>query len=109
MRGEYLLSCPQLSTKPPCMTATVQPRQDPIASASPFEARLLEENGELMDGAALRRLLHMGHDRSFRRALAAGHLPVSVFHLPGRKGWFARTGDVAAWLASLGSEQREPL
>lgn len=54
-----------------------------------------------MTGASLRLLLHMKHERAFRRAAAAGRLPVSVFRLPGRKGWFARTRDVAAWLASL--------
>jgi hypothetical protein len=82
------------------------PPFDPSPSASHIvlnatEVRLLDENGELMTGTSLRRLLHMKHERAFRRAMASGRLPVSVFQLPGRKGWFARTRDVAAWLVSL--------
>lgn len=71
------------------------------AIKNPIEISLLGAHGELMTGADLRRLLRMNHERAFRRAAAAGRLPVSVFRLPGRKGWFARTRDVAAWLASI--------
>lgn len=68
-----------------------------------YESMLLEKHGELMDGPALRGLLHIKHERTFRRAVAAGALPVGVFRLEGRKGWYARTRDVAAWLASVGN------
>jgi len=85
------------------MTTSAVPPGAPHFLGSSIEQALLEEHGELMTGASLRRLLHMGHERAFRRALTAGRLPVSVFQLPGRKGWFARTRDVAHWLACVGA------
>lgn len=72
--------------------------------AYPYESDLLARHGELMDGAALMALLHMNHERTLRRAIASNTLPVSVFRLAGRKGWYARTRDVAAWLVSIGGE-----
>jgi len=83
---------------------TKDPTDDEIQSLpNSYESTLLEKHGELMDGAALRILLHMKHERTFRRAIAASALPVGVFRLAGRKGWYARTRDVAAWLASVGN------
>lgn len=64
---------------------------------------LLQIHGEIMDSDALAELFKFGSERSFRRAAAGGHLPVSVFRISGRRGWFARTRDVAAWLDRLGS------
>ena len=61
---------------------------------------LLALHGELMDGQALAALFKFGSDRSFRRSASKGALPVSVFRVPGRRGWFARTRDVGLWLAS---------
>lgn len=83
---------------------TKGPTDDKVQSLrDSYESTLLEKHGELMDGAALRGLLHMSHERTFRRAIAASALPVGVFRLAGRKGWYARTRDVAAWLASVGN------
>ena len=59
---------------------------------------LLASHGELMQGPALAELFKFGSDRSFRRAAAAASLPIEVFRLPGRRGWFARTRDVELWL-----------
>lgn len=67
---------------------------------------LLERYGELLPGSAIRALLHFSSDRSFRRAAAKQALPIPVFRVPGRRGWFARTRDVVAWLdrvAAVGS------
>jgi hypothetical protein len=58
-------------------------------------------HGDLMDGKALAGLLKFGSDRSFRRAAARGTLPVSVFRIKGRSGWFVTTRDVAAWMAGV--------
>ena len=62
---------------------------------------LLERYGELMPGQAIRALLHFGSEQSFRRAAAKQTLPVTVFKVPGRPGWFARTRDVWQWLESV--------
>lgn len=63
-------------------------------------ACLLALHGELMDGQALAALFKFGSDRSFRRNASQGRLPVSVFRVPGRRGWFARTREVGQWLSS---------
>ena len=60
-----------------------------------------------MDGRALTALFKFGSDRSFRRSARKGMLPVSVFRIQGRRGWFARTEDVAVWLAAIGDEARD--
>lgn len=64
-------------------------------------ARLLASYGELMDSQALTAFFKFGSDRSFRRSAVKGALPVGVFRIPGRRGWFARTRDVAVWLAAI--------
>lgn len=69
---------------------------------------LLRENGEIMNGRALAELLKFGSDRSFRRAAAKGRLPVSVFRMDGRTGWFARTREVAEWLRGQERSRAEP-
>lgn len=66
---------------------------------SDFLRDLRHLHGDLMDGKALAGLLKFGSDRSFRRAAAKGTLPVSVFRVKGRSGWFVTTRDVAAWMA----------
>lgn len=67
------------------------------------EARLVACHGDLMDSRALTALFKFGSPRSFRRSAAKGLLPVNVFRVTGRRGWFARTRDVAAWLAAAGA------
>jgi hypothetical protein len=63
---------------------------------------LLNLHGELMTSRDLAALFRFGSDRSFRRAAQTGALPVAIVKVPGRRGWFARTREVAAWLESLG-------
>jgi hypothetical protein len=86
---------------------------DPPAPTSPRDADpdltdLLARHGVLMDGRALAALFKFGSSRSFRRAAQNGALPVSVFRIAGRRGWFARSRDVAAWLASAGALPTPP-
>lgn len=61
-----------------------------------------------MDAGALSALLKFPSDRAFRRAVAKGALPVTVFRIPGRPGVHARTRDIAAWLATVGSTPAQP-
>jgi len=58
----------------------------------------LAEHDQLLDSHELARIFKFGSARSFRRAAVAGNLPVSVFRLPGRRGWYSRAADVADWL-----------
>ena len=62
---------------------------------------LVAQHGELLTGERLRTLLGYQSGRSFLRASKEGRLPISVFRLPGRRGVFARTRDLAAWLSGL--------
>jgi len=68
---------------------------------------MVDIHGEIIGGEALYRCLGFRSARSFQRALQAGNLPVQTFLLPGRRGRFARTRDVALWLATLGEEPGE--
>src|SRR3546814_17146233 len=65
---------------------------------------LLARHGELMDSQALIAFFKFGSDRSFRRSAAKAALPVAVFRVPGRSGWFARTQDVTLWLTTAGQK-----
>lgn len=65
-------------------------------------SRLLAAHGELITGDDLRRVLGYGSERSFSRAIKEGSVPIPLVRIPGRRGRFARTHDVAKWLAGLG-------
>ncbi|MBS0217671.1 MAG: hypothetical protein JSR63_05765 [Proteobacteria bacterium] len=78
-------------------------RAGPPQELSVLEADgLLAKHGELMNSQALATFFKFGSDRSFRRSAEQGTLPVRVFRIQGRKGWFARTVDVAQWLITVG-------
>lgn len=72
------------------------------ASEPDIRTELLARYGELLSGQVLQRCLGFRSLRSFQRALSEERLPVPTFTLEGRRGTYARTRDVAAWLASLG-------
>ena len=55
----------------------------------------------LIGGKQLRSLLGFESGEAFRAAIRAGRVHVALMKIEGRKGWFARTADVSAWLASL--------
>lgn len=76
-------------------------------SASPrpeLLAGLLDQWGYVMGSAGIRMALGFSTQQALRHAIQAGHIPFHVFTLKGRKGPFARTHDVAAWLASHASD-----
>ncbi len=57
--------------------------------------------GPIVGGEKLSRLLGYPSSEAFRQALSRGQLPVETFNIPHRRGKFAYTGDIAAWLGSL--------
>src|SRR3546814_8197240 len=75
---------------------TVDRPASSTAAMSQDSVGLLARHGELMDSQALIAFFKFGSDRSFRRSAAKAALPVAVFRVPGRSGWFARTHDVAS-------------
>lgn len=63
--------------------------------------KMLKEFGPLMGGEDLRRALGYRTAPAFARAVRLKTVGVRVFEIPGRRGKFALTADVATWLASL--------
>ncbi|MEZ5616439.1 MAG: hypothetical protein C3F19_11425 [Rhodocyclales bacterium] len=63
--------------------------------------KMLKEFGPLMGGEDLRRALGYRTSAALARAARMGAVGVAVFDIPNRRGKFALTVDVAAWLTSL--------
>lgn len=86
---------------------TCSPVQPPRLS-HPLVSALITAHGELIGGVELARCLGFRTTRAFQKAAAADRLPVETFVLEGRRGRFARTRDIAIWLASLGEVPDKP-
>lgn len=61
---------------------------------------LLERHGPLLTGEALRASLGYPSQAALRQSLSRNTTPVKTFRIPGRRGRFALTLDVAQWLAT---------
>lgn len=75
-----------------------------------IEEKLFARYGALMGGAELYAALGFKSYAAFYRAKKIGEQGVSIFQLPGRRGWFALTEDVAVWLRQQArkSKSRSP-
>lgn len=60
--------------------------------------QLFDRYGPALGGRDLYAALGFKTYASFHRSKQRGEVGVHVFPLPGRRGWFALTADVAAWL-----------
>jgi len=87
-----------------CTTRRTSSIVQPPPLAHQIVSALLSAHGELIGGVELARCLGFRTTRAFQKAAAAERLPVETFVLEGRRGRFARTRDIAIWLASLGEE-----
>lgn len=85
------------------MTKADQPDSVRDNQGMPSRESLEAAHGFIVSGPALSRLLGYRSGDAFRKATQRGTLPVHTFTLPHRKGQFARTADIAQWLASLPS------
>lgn len=59
---------------------------------------LAVEHGPLLDAAATAKALGFKSQDALRQARRDGRLPISMFRLPGRRGWFASTQAVIDWI-----------
>ena len=59
---------------------------------------LLQQYGPLMGGADLRKAIGYRSAAAFQRAVREKIIDIRVFGIPGRRGKFALTLEVAAWL-----------
>jgi len=62
--------------------------------------QLFEKFGPTMGGLDLYAALGFKTYSAFHRSQQLGELGIHVFKLPGRRGWFALSNDVARWLES---------
>lgn len=65
-----------------------------------LEHELTVQHGPMMTGEPLRIALGYPSKESFRQAFVRKTTPIPIFTLERRRGKFALTKDVAAWLAS---------
>lgn len=72
----------------------------PGAAADEFEARLTRALGPVVGGSELMQALGYRTPAAFRKALQRDLVPIHTFTLAGRRGRFAATADIAAWLWS---------
>jgi hypothetical protein len=52
----------------------------------------------ILSGAETARIMGFPTTEALYKARQAGRLPVTLFQLPGRRGWFASTSAVRDWL-----------
>lgn len=69
------------------------------ADATALLERLTAQHGELIGGMTLARCLGYRTPRAFQVALQRRQVPIVTFPLAGRRGRFARTFELARWLA----------
>jgi hypothetical protein len=62
---------------------------------------LLDKHGPLMGGTDLIRALGFSNTAAFREAHRKGRLGVHIFSIPERRGRFALTQDIAAWIEQV--------
>lgn len=67
---------------------------------------LLEHYGPLIGGVELRNMLGYKAASTFNRAKRLNLIGVKIFEIPNRRGSFALTKDVADWLQSISSSER---
>lgn len=82
------------------------PRHADEAKYPSIADSLQEKHGYLIGGGALVKALAYPNTSAFRQAHSRGTVPVTVFDIPNRRGKFAYTADVAAWLASFGRDKK---
>jgi hypothetical protein len=75
--------------------------QEPFELAMQLHESLLQKYGTVVGGTDLSRILGYKSTDTLRKAIQNKTLPLAVFSIPGRKGKFAVTMEVANWLIAL--------
>lgn len=75
---------------------------DDVQTEADFLSVLMDRYGPLMGGADLMKALGYSNSKAFRQARLQNRLGIHVFSIPRRKGPYAHTHDVAAWLSEIG-------
>lgn len=72
-------------------------------SGESLETKYLRTYGGLLNAAQTAKILGYKSTGALARARSRGTLPFKMFLLPKRRGWFADTTDVAAFVSSIKS------
>lgn len=72
-----------------------------MTKSNEYGKALSERYGEVIGGKDLHKILGFRTSRAFARAVEHSLVGVPVFNIPGRRGKFAMTADVAQWLSDL--------
>lgn len=72
-----------------------------------LRADLLSRYGVMLDHIQLREVLGYRTASAFQRAVTLGRIGVRVFNVPGRRGKFALSADLALWLWSAKKRAEE--
>ena len=76
------------------------PRDDPCTLRDELLHEMQACHGPVLGGQVLARALGLGSAAALRQARKRGHVTVALFTLPKRRGFYALTREVAAWLAT---------
>ena len=71
-----------------------------MGSIQPLETLLIREFGVVVSSADAARLLGFRNTDALAKARGRGLLPIQMFRIPHRKGWFAKTTAIAEWLST---------
>lgn len=69
-----------------------------VDDQSPTARWLLREHGPILPAAVTAKVLGFKSTDALRQARLREKLPVPMFTIEGRRGWFASTAVVAAWI-----------
>lgn len=73
---------------------------------SPTFTMLVKAHGLILSAAVTAKYLGFPSTDALRLARRRGRLPVSMFPIEGRRGWFSSARDVAQWLDETTPETR---
>lgn len=77
-------------------------------SATQIDLELYLPRTPVLSGPETARIMGFPTTEALYKARQAGRLPIELFRLPGRRGWFAATPAVRAWLEASFKPQRSP-
>lgn len=75
-------------------------------SVAPINLDLYLPRTPVLSGPETARIMGFPTTEALYKARQAGRLPIELFRLPGRRGWFAATPAVRAWLEASFKPQK---
>lgn len=70
----------------------------PLPALPDYKAELIRLYGPVVGSKDISRILGYASPDAFRKARSRETIPIKVFRLHGRRGYFASTSEIAHWL-----------